>query len=119
MRANASGITRERKQLSRSGFRHHVANTRARSSMQIPKFSTRSLGDLQVGLWETTLIFRDPMLNFYFKYVYSIEKLVLFRTTQTRSFCLVPFRSFKGFPEIPGFGSLSLHQPKAGLERGN
>ena len=43
------------------------------------------------------------LINFESESDHTIEKIVLFRSTQGRPFYLVPFKSYKNFPETPDF----------------
>ena len=80
-----------------SGFQH--SKYKCRGNKLIPN----SLG-LQVSVdLDLSRISRPKIfpLDFYLWYDYLIEKIVPFRFAQSWGIYLVPFKSYKGFPETP------------------
>jgi hypothetical protein len=50
------------------------------------------------------------LINFECRSDHTIEKIVLFRSTQGSPFQHVPFENYKDFSETPDFGQLTLNQ---------
>ena len=97
-------ITREQKEIETCGFHHSKENIQRHETM--PKFDWSAIDQSDDFLMEIlkSVFWKTFPLDFDLRFDHSIEKIVLFQSTQGRSCQLVPFRSYKGFPESPDFG---------------
>ena len=112
-------ITFDRKVIETCGFHHLKEDTGAhRYDSKFDWLSIHQSGECSLDIF-TIKYLAHFLINFESESDHTIEKTVLFRSTQGRPFQLVSFKSYKSFPETPDFSQLTLDQFQNHMGWGN